>query len=70
VIGAVIGVLPEAILRVSPASATGAALGTIFQGLLTVIVAPVVLVTLFLYYDLRFKHGEPAPQPGEDRQEA
>lgn len=70
VIGAVIGVLPEAILRVSPASATGAALGTIFQGLLTVLVAPVVLVTLFLYYDLRFKHGEPAPQPGEDRQAA
>jgi hypothetical protein len=70
VIGAMIGVLPEAILRVSSASATGAALGTLFQGLLTVLVAPIVLVTLFLYYDLRFKQGEPAPQPGEDRREA
>jgi hypothetical protein len=41
--------------------------GTVFQGVATVLVAPIVLVTLFLYYDLRFKHAEPAPQPGEDR---
>jgi hypothetical protein len=45
-------------------------LGTIFQGVLTVLVAPIVLVTLFLYYDLRFKAGEPAPQPGEAHEAA
>lgn len=69
-IGAIVGVLPEAILRVSPTSGTGIVVGTIVQGLLTVLVAPMVLVTLFLYYDLRFKAGEPAPQPGEARETA
>jgi hypothetical protein len=70
VIGAVVGVLPEAILRVPPTSASGVLVGTIFQGLATVLVAPIVLVTLFLYYDLRFRAGEPAPQPGEERASA
>jgi hypothetical protein len=67
VIGAIIGVIPEAMLGVSPASVTSAVVGTVFQGVATVLVAPIVLVTLFLYYDLRFRHAEPAPQAGEDR---
>jgi hypothetical protein len=49
---------------------TAAVVGIVFQGVATVLVAPIVLVSLFLYYDLRFRHGEPAPQPGEDRRAA
>lgn len=69
VIGAIVSVLPEAVLRLPPTSTAGVIVGTIFQGLLAVIAAPIALVTLFLYYDLRFKHGEPAPQPGEAREQ-
>ena len=69
-IGGVIGAIPDAILRLSPTSTASVVLGGVVQGLLTVVVAPTALITLFLYYDLRFKHGEPAPQPGEDRESA
>lgn len=70
VIGAAVGYIPESVLRLSPVSPAGIAVGTIFQGLLTVVVAPIALVSLFLYYDLRFKRGEPAPQPGQDGPQA
>jgi hypothetical protein len=70
VIGAIVGAIPDAILRLSPESMTAAVVGIVFQGVATVLVAPIVLVSLFLYYDLRFRHGEPAPQPGEDRRAA
>jgi hypothetical protein len=70
VIGAVVGAIPETALRLSPISTPGIVLGTIFQGLLSVLVAPFALVTLFLYYDLRFRNGEAAPQPTEDRRQA
>ena len=70
VIGAIVSVLPEAVLRLPPTSTAGVIVGTIFQGLLAVIAAPIALVTLFLYYDLRFRKSEPAPQPGEAREQA
>ena len=62
-----VGAIPDAALRLSPTSTVGVVINPILQGVLTVLIAPMALVTLFLYYDLRFKHGEPAPQPGEDR---
>lgn len=70
VVGAIVGYIPEAVLHLSPISTPGIIVTIIFQGLVVVLLAPFALVTLFLYYDLRFKHGEPAPQPGEDRREA
>jgi hypothetical protein len=68
VIGAVIGVIPEAVLRMPPTTTNGVVVGSIFQGLLTVVIAPIALVMLFLYYDLRFKRDGHAPLPGEARE--
>ena len=60
--------LPQAILRLDPMSTSGAAIGAVLDGLAAVLIAPIApLVMLFLYYDLRHKAGEAAPQPGEDR---
>jgi hypothetical protein len=66
-IGAIISAIPDLLLRLSPASTPGVIVSGVLQGLVTILVAPLALITLFLYYDLRYKHGEPAPQPGEDR---
>jgi hypothetical protein len=71
VIGAIVGAVPQAILRFDGASSTGAAIGTVFDGLAATLLAPIApLVTLFLYYDLRFNAREAAPQPGEAREVA
>lgn len=71
VLAAIFGAVPQAILRLDGATSTGAAIGTVFDGLAATLLAPIApLVTLLLYYDLRFKAKEPAPQPGEDRQVA
>ncbi|MEP7378907.1 MAG: hypothetical protein ABI725_05025 [Chloroflexota bacterium] len=71
VVAAILGAVPQAVLRLDGATSTGAAIGTVFDGLVATLLAPIApLVTLFLYYDLRFKAREPAPQPGEDRRVA
>lgn len=70
-VAAILGAVPQAILRLDGATSTGAAIGTVFDGLAATLLAPITpLVMLFLYYDLRFKANEQAPQPGEDRQVA
>ncbi len=70
-IAAVLGAVPQAILRLDGATSTGAAVGTMFDGLAATLLAPITpLVLLLLYYDLRFRANEPAPQPGEDRRVA
>lgn len=69
VFAAILGAVPQAILRLDGATSTGAAVGTVLDGLAATLLAPITpLVMLFLYYDLRYRANEPAPQPGEDRQ--
>ncbi|HUP82655.1 MAG TPA: hypothetical protein VM284_00515 [Candidatus Limnocylindria bacterium] len=70
VVAAIFSAVPEAVLKLDGSNASGAAIGTMFDGIAAILLAPIApLVMLFLYYDLRFKKGEPAPQPGEARQQ-
>lgn len=62
--------IPQTILGFDPTRPLDVALGTVLDGAATVLVAPLVpLLGLLLYYDLRFRKGEPTPQPGEAREE-
>jgi len=69
--GLALAAVPQSILGLDPASSTDVAIGTVFDGMAAFLFTPVTpLVMLLLYYDLRFRASEPAPQPGEARQTA
>lgn len=63
--------IPQALFNLDPTRALDVAAGTVLDGLVAVLFAPVApLLTLLLYYDLRFKANELVPQPGEAREQA
>lgn len=69
--GLAMSAIPQSILGLDPTRSTDLAIGTVFDGLTALLFTPVTpLVMLLLYYDLRFRASEPAPQPGEARQTA
>jgi hypothetical protein len=63
--------VPQSILGLDPTRSMDIAIATVFDGLAALLFTPVTpLMMLLLYYDLRFRASEPAPQPGEARQTA
>jgi hypothetical protein len=62
---------PQSILGLTPTRSADVAIATVMDGFAALLFTPVTpLVMLLLYYDLRFRASEPAPQPGEARQAA
>jgi hypothetical protein len=63
--------IPQAALGFDPTKPLDVAIGTLIDGVAAVVLAPIVpLLGMLLYFDLRARAGEPAPQPGEARQTA
>lgn len=63
----VLGV-PQLLFNLDPTRPLDVALSTLLDGAAAAVLAPIApLLATLLYYDLRFRAGEPAPQPGEDR---
>jgi hypothetical protein len=61
--------IPQATLGFDPTKPFDVAIGTLIDGFAAVVLAPIVpLLGMLLYFDLRARAGEPAPQPGEARQ--
>lgn len=69
--GLALTAVPQSILGLDPTRSMDIAIGTVFDGMAALLFTPVTpLVMLLLYYDLRFRASEPAPQPGEARETA
>jgi hypothetical protein len=60
--------VPQLLFNLDPTRPLDVALSTLLDGAAAALLAPITpLLATLLYYDLRFRAGETAPQPGEDR---
>ncbi len=59
-VGTMVSGLPDSVLQLNPLVSSDVAVSTVFDAIVDVLVAPITpLVFTLLYYDLRWKHGEP-----------
>lgn len=66
-LGLLLIVAPALLLRLQDTVAFDVALGTVIAGLAAIVLTPMSPVFLtMLYYDLRWRRGEPTPLPGSD----
>ncbi len=64
-LGALLQLLPTALLRLDPIIPRDVLIGTLVDGVASIVLLPLIpLVFTLLYYDLRWKRGEPVPVAG------